>query len=118
MSINGFIFNLLPCRVPEFRITKHILNKLNIPYVIKLKYREDVINDLHNGKAQLSWGTSTQDNKKSFIFSDQSITYLVHAVDYRKGETHISNFEELKNALSKGYNIHLDGGVDWWTAIP
>ena len=82
----------------DIDITKHILNKLNIPYVIRLKYREDVINDLHSGKAQLSWGTSTQDNKKYFIFSEQSITYLVHAVAYRKGETHITNFEELKNA--------------------
>lgn len=82
----------------DIDITKHILNKLAIPYVIRLKYREDVINDLCNGKAQLSWGTFTQYNKNSFIFSDQSITYLVHAVAYRKGESHISNFEELKNA--------------------
>lgn len=82
----------------DIDITKHLLEKLNIPYVIRLKYREDVINDLRSGKAQLSWGTFTKDNKKAFIFSDQSITYLIHAVAYRKGEAHISNFEELKNA--------------------
>ena len=82
----------------DIDMTKYLLDKLNIPYVIKLKYREDVKEDLRQGKAQLSWDSFTNENQKEFKFCKQSITYLIHAVAYRKNEMPIKNFKELSNA--------------------
>lgn len=82
----------------DVEMTKYLLDKLNIPYVIKLKYREDVIEDLKKGKAQLSWGSYTGDHKRDFKFCSQCITFLVNAVAYRKKEVHISYFDELSKA--------------------
>ncbi len=79
-------------------ITEHLLKKLNIPYDIKLEYKVDAYQDILEGKADLTWGTTTTADKKGLIHSSQNITYLVPSIAFRNGTKYNTDYNLLKNS--------------------
>ena len=78
-------------------ITKYLLDKLDIPYIISLEYKEDAYLDIKKGKANLSWGTYKAASRKGLRCSKQCITYLVPSIAFRKGRKHTNDFKKISS---------------------
>lgn len=99
-------------------VIKMVLEQCNIPYVIKLKRTQNALQDLKDGKADLTFGMYEDLNKKYGVFSNVSFAFFTHSVIYPKGGRHINSFYDLayqkvivhKYSISEQEMIHNGWG--------
>lgn len=63
-----------------------IMEKLNIPYVVKLKERSDVLKDMREGKVDLTFGMRAPFHDSYGYYSESVIQLFTHSVVWPKSE--------------------------------
>lgn len=93
-------------------IIKLMLNRLNIPYVIRLKHYGQVRQDLQNGNADLTCALKANYNNDIGIYGNAVLTQLTHSVlSSKKQAVTIRTLNDLRNNAayvhSNGFLHHL-----------
>ena len=98
-----------------------LMNKLNIPYVIKLKHQQQVFDDLKAGEADLTFGLAAGFHDEYGLYGRNAITLFTQSVVTPKGKTiEIKTFRDLNkpgvrvfvNDSSLCYHLMHDYGWD------
>ena len=77
-----------------------LMQKLGIPYVVRLKNHQEVLQDLKDGKADLALGLGDIYELKYGHYGRTTITLLTQSVATPKGQkTAIKSFSDLKNQM-------------------
>ena len=105
-------------------LVRAIMEKLNIPYVIRLKDRSQVLNDLKDGKADLSLGMDAHFHNPYAKFGKVLVHLFTHSVVWPKKEKQtifkLSDLGHETVIVHKGsYSHHLMESNGWhYNAIP
>ena len=101
-----------------------LMNKLNIPYVIRLKHQQQVFEDLKDKKADLTFGLAAGFHDEYGLYGRNAITLFTQSVVTPKGKNiEVKTFRDLNksgirvyvNDSSLCYHLMLDYG---WGAVP
>ena len=77
-------------------LLKLIFKELDIPFKIKLRPLQDVLNDMKDGHADLMCGMDTKFFRKYGKFGNSVIQIFTHSVAHQKGETmFVKNLDDL-----------------------
>ena len=95
-----------------------LMQKLDIPYVVRLKNHQEVLQDLKDGKADLVLGLGDIYEKKYGYYGRTTITLLTQSVATPKGlKTAVKSFRDLKNQMvtvkDSGLCHHLMVDYGW-----
>ena len=95
-----------------------LMQKLDIPYVIRLKNHQEVLQDLKDGKADLALGLGDVYEKKYGNYGRTTITLLTQSVATPKGrKAAVKSFRDLKNQMvtvkDSGLCHHLMVDYGW-----
>lgn len=99
-------------------LVKMVLDKLDIPYEIRLRHSPDNLEDLTTGDADLTTGMKAAYHDHHGAYGASTIALFTHAVAYPEGlETDIHDFEDLRRYKvvvhkdSYCYHYLLDNGL-------
>ena len=95
-----------------------LMQKLDIPYVVRLKNHQEVLQDLKDGKADLALGLGDVYEKKYGHYGRTTITLLTQSVSTPKSQkVAIKSFSDLKNQMvtvkDSGLCHHLMVDYGW-----
>ena len=95
-----------------------LMQKLDIPYVVRLKNHQEVLQDLKDGKADLVLGLGDVYEKKYGYYGRTTITLLTQSVATPKDrEIAVKSFRDLKNQMvtvkDSGLCHHLMVDYGW-----
>ena len=95
-----------------------LMQKLDIPYVVRLKNHQEVLQDLKDGKADLALGLGDVYEKKYGYYGRTTITLLTQSVATPKSQkVAIKSFSDLKNQMvtvkDSGLCHHLMVDYGW-----
>lgn len=85
-------------------LLKLVMEKLNIPYVIKLKKRQEVLEDLKAGRADLTMGMEADFHQPYGKTGKQTICLFTHSVVWPKGQ--LQRVKVLKDLSDNEVIVH------------
>lgn len=85
-------------------LLKLVMEKLNIPYVIKLKKRQEVLEDLKSGRADLTMGMEADFHQPYGKTGKQTICLFTHSVVWPKGQ--LQRVKVLKDLSDNEVIVH------------
>lgn len=80
-------------------LVRMLMNELHIPYVVRLKSAQDVLEDMKEGEGDFTFGLSTGVGEKSWFYGRHPITLLTQSVVTPQGKpVAIKSFRDLNKA--------------------
>ena len=100
-------------------LMKMIMDRLDIPYVVKLKNRREVLQDLKNGRADLTLGIEAQFHSPYGLFGKTIVQVFTHSVVWPVGQPqHIFKLADLEQEKvivhggSYSHHLMLNNGLE------